>query len=239
MNVPVSPEGKTGIEEPKSKAGDYVDLRAERDLLISISNCPQERNPCNGWNPTAMRVSSTRPRPPSRMLPISRGVIGMMATEKATVDFILDQLTPLPVRARAMFGEYGLYCDEKFVALICDDTLFVKPTAISDQFFTDADLAPPYPGAKRSLRGARDPSRRERAATRGDRRHGRAVAAAEKEDEEEKHIWPSPPGPPPTRGYPAGRRQERDGSRREGAFRQGPGMRCFTVGQARVTQGRD
>ena len=56
MNVPVSPEGKTGIQEPKSKAGDYVDLRAERDLLISISNCPQERNPCNGWNPTAMRV---------------------------------------------------------------------------------------------------------------------------------------------------------------------------------------
>ena len=53
-----------------------------------------------------------------------------MTTEKATVDFILDQLAPLPVRARAMFGEYGVYCDEKFVALIC------------------ADLAPPYPGAK-------------------------------------------------------------------------------------------
>jgi len=71
-----------------------------------------------------------------------------MATEKATVDFILDQLAPLPARARAMFGEYGLYCDEKFVALICDDTLFVKPTAISNQFFTDADLAPPYPDAR-------------------------------------------------------------------------------------------
>ena len=71
-----------------------------------------------------------------------------MATENATVDFILDQLAPLPVRARAMFGEYGVYCDEKFVALICDDTLFVKPTAISDQSFTDADLAPPYRGAK-------------------------------------------------------------------------------------------
>src|SRR5215213_2513365 len=71
-----------------------------------------------------------------------------MATEKATVDFILDQLAPLPVRARAMFGEYGVYCDEKFVGLICDDTLFVKPTAVSDQYFTDADLAPPYPGAK-------------------------------------------------------------------------------------------
>src|SRR5918997_7094118 len=71
-----------------------------------------------------------------------------MATSKATVDYILDQLAPLPVRARAMFGEYGLYCDEKFVALICDDTLFVKPTAISDQFFSDAGLAPPYRGAK-------------------------------------------------------------------------------------------
>jgi TfoX/Sxy family transcriptional regulator of competence genes len=71
-----------------------------------------------------------------------------MSTTKETLEYILDQLAPLPVRARAMFGEYGVYCDEKFVALICDDTLFVKPTAISDQFFTDADLAPPYPGAK-------------------------------------------------------------------------------------------
>jgi TfoX/Sxy family transcriptional regulator of competence genes len=71
-----------------------------------------------------------------------------MATNKETVEYILDQLVPLPVRARAMFGEYGVYCDEKFVALICDDTLYVKPTAISDQFFTDADLAPPYRGAK-------------------------------------------------------------------------------------------
>ena len=71
-----------------------------------------------------------------------------MATEKATVAFILDQLAPLPVRARAMFGEYALYYDEKVVALICDDTLFVKPTAVSGQFFTDEDLAPPYRGAK-------------------------------------------------------------------------------------------
>ena len=75
-----------------------------------------------------------------------------MATEKATVDFILDQLAPLPVRARAMFGEYGLYCYEKFVALICDDTLFVKPTAISDRFFSEADLAPPLSAPRNSSR---------------------------------------------------------------------------------------
>lgn len=56
MNTPISPEGKTGIQEPKSKPGDYVDLRANVDLLIAISNCPQERNPCNGWNPTKLGV---------------------------------------------------------------------------------------------------------------------------------------------------------------------------------------
>ena len=74
-----------------------------------------------------------------------------MSTSKETVAFILDQLAPLPVRARAMFGEYGLYCDEKIVALICDDTLFVKPTAIAAGFGEDAWLAPPYPGAKDSF----------------------------------------------------------------------------------------
>jgi uncharacterized protein len=56
MNVPISPEGKTAIQEPKSKPGDYLDLRANIDLLIAISNCPQERNPCNGWKPTTLQV---------------------------------------------------------------------------------------------------------------------------------------------------------------------------------------
>ena len=71
-----------------------------------------------------------------------------MATDKAIVEFIIDQLAPLPVRAKAMFGEYALYCDEKVVALICDDTLFVKPTAISGEFLDESALAPPYPRAK-------------------------------------------------------------------------------------------
>jgi uncharacterized protein len=55
MNVPIG-DGKMGIEPPVSKAGDYVDLRAETDLLVAISNCPQERNPCNAYNPTRLRV---------------------------------------------------------------------------------------------------------------------------------------------------------------------------------------
>ncbi len=56
MNVPISPEGRTAIQEPKSKPGDYLDLRANLDLLVAISNCPQERNPCNGWKPTTLEV---------------------------------------------------------------------------------------------------------------------------------------------------------------------------------------
>jgi len=71
-----------------------------------------------------------------------------MGTSKETVARILEQLEPLDVRARAMFGEYGLYCDEKIVGLICGDVLFVNPTEVSADFGSEADLAPPYPGAK-------------------------------------------------------------------------------------------
>lgn len=47
MNCPVEPDGSWSIEEPASRAGDYVTLRAESDILVAISNCPQDLNPCN------------------------------------------------------------------------------------------------------------------------------------------------------------------------------------------------
>lgn len=56
MRVVVEPDGSMEIKEPTSEPGDYYDLRAEMDLLIGISNCPQERNPCNAFNPTPMGV---------------------------------------------------------------------------------------------------------------------------------------------------------------------------------------
>jgi hypothetical protein len=52
MRVEVGPDGTMEIKEPTTDAGDFYDLRAEMDLLVAISNCPQERNPCNGYNPT-------------------------------------------------------------------------------------------------------------------------------------------------------------------------------------------
>jgi urea carboxylase-associated protein 1 len=56
MNVPVEPDGRLAIVDGVSKPGDYVELRAEMDVLCVISNCPQISNPCNGFNPTPVRV---------------------------------------------------------------------------------------------------------------------------------------------------------------------------------------
>ena len=61
MNVGVTQEGTFEIREPTSEPGDHYDLRAEMDLVIGVSNCPQERNPCNGFNPTAIGVSLFEP----------------------------------------------------------------------------------------------------------------------------------------------------------------------------------
>lgn len=76
-----------------------------------------------------------------------------MATKQATVDFILDQLAEAgEVRARKMFGEYALYCNDKVVALICDDTLFVKITEPGKAFVgEDYVEGNAYPGAKPSM----------------------------------------------------------------------------------------
>jgi urea carboxylase-associated protein 1 len=56
MNVPVEPDGALGIVDGISAAGLYVDLRAHMDLVAVISNCPQINNPCNGFDPTPIRV---------------------------------------------------------------------------------------------------------------------------------------------------------------------------------------
>lgn len=60
MYVPVHPDGSTQIEEGRSEPGDYVDLRADKDVLVIISNCPQCYNPCSGWNPTPVRIIAWR-----------------------------------------------------------------------------------------------------------------------------------------------------------------------------------
>jgi urea carboxylase-associated protein 1 len=61
MNVPVDPDGALGIVDGLSAPGKRVALRAEVDTLVLVSNCPQINNPCNGFNPTPVRMIVTRP----------------------------------------------------------------------------------------------------------------------------------------------------------------------------------
>jgi urea carboxylase-associated protein 1 len=56
MNVPIKPNGEMTIVDGISAPGDYVELVAEMDVLCVISNCPQINNPCNGFDPTPIRV---------------------------------------------------------------------------------------------------------------------------------------------------------------------------------------
>ena len=56
MNVPIEPSGQMTIVDGLSAPGDHVELLAEMDVLCVISNCPQINNPCNGFNPTPIRV---------------------------------------------------------------------------------------------------------------------------------------------------------------------------------------
>ena len=56
MNVPVTPEGGLSFADGVSAAGRYVEMRAEMEVIALISNCPQLNNPCNGYNPTPVRV---------------------------------------------------------------------------------------------------------------------------------------------------------------------------------------
>jgi DNA transformation protein len=72
-----------------------------------------------------------------------------MATQKETIDFILEKLgSPKRFSARAMFGEYALYVDGKVVALVCDDLLYVKVLPASSELENICEKDSPYPAAK-------------------------------------------------------------------------------------------
>ena len=76
-----------------------------------------------------------------------------MATDKDRVAYICEQVQGAgAVSARPMFGEYGLYCNGRVVALICGNQLFLKPTpqamAMLGQTLSPVPMAPVYPGGK-------------------------------------------------------------------------------------------
>lgn len=75
-----------------------------------------------------------------------------MASEQRNVDFIVEQMSGTgEIRSRKMFGEHAIYCDDKVVALVCDDTLFLKITDQGRALVKEVRLGPAYPGAKDSF----------------------------------------------------------------------------------------
>jgi urea carboxylase-associated protein 1 len=64
MNCPVGPDGSWEIATPVSTAGDHIDLRAEMDVLVALSNCPQDLNPCNAGElkPLGFRIYASGDR---------------------------------------------------------------------------------------------------------------------------------------------------------------------------------
>jgi TfoX/Sxy family transcriptional regulator of competence genes len=72
-----------------------------------------------------------------------------MATRADTVHYIADQAgLGRRLEFRKMFGEYALYVDGKVTALVCDDQLFLKPTAEGRRCLGAVAEGAPYPGAK-------------------------------------------------------------------------------------------
>lgn len=76
-----------------------------------------------------------------------------MSTTQQKADYITKQIVSAgDIRLKKMFGEYCVYCNDKVVAIICDNTLFVKITEISDNFLKKTHHAPAYPGSKDYLK---------------------------------------------------------------------------------------
>jgi TfoX/Sxy family transcriptional regulator of competence genes len=70
-----------------------------------------------------------------------------MASNAEFVEYVMGQLSGGEFLCRRMFGEYGIHMDGKFVACICDNQLFVKPTAAGRDVLVTPKLTPPYEGA--------------------------------------------------------------------------------------------
>jgi TfoX/Sxy family transcriptional regulator of competence genes len=86
-----------------------------------------------------------------------------MATDPSFAAYVAEQGSGAgDVVVRRMFGEYGVHVDGVFVALVCDDQCFLKPTDAVRAMLGAVDEAPPYPGAKPYLRLGAELEDRER-----------------------------------------------------------------------------
>ncbi len=75
-----------------------------------------------------------------------------MSSSKDFVEYVVEQIDHVwIVKYRKMFGEFAIYCDEKVVALVCDNKLFVKYTEWWKKYIWNIKLSPAYPWARLSF----------------------------------------------------------------------------------------
>lgn len=75
-----------------------------------------------------------------------------MASSQEFVDYVLEQMQEAGImRARKMFGDYGFYCNDQFIGLICDNQCYLKVTKPGEALFKEPHYASPYEGAKPHL----------------------------------------------------------------------------------------
>lgn len=60
MHTRIGADQRMTILPPTSRAGDHIDLRAERDLIVAVSACAGDVNDCNGDRLTDIRLEITR-----------------------------------------------------------------------------------------------------------------------------------------------------------------------------------
>lgn len=72
-----------------------------------------------------------------------------VASSREMVDYVCDQLRGAgTVTARRMFGEWGLFCGGVYFGCVCDNQLFIKPTATNVDLLERPEPMAPYEGAR-------------------------------------------------------------------------------------------
>ncbi|MBQ4268851.1 MAG: competence protein TfoX [Clostridia bacterium] len=74
-----------------------------------------------------------------------------MASSKAYLQFILEQISGVEITYKKMMNEYLLYANGVLFGGIYDDSLLIKPTEKAKLLLPNAEYASPYDGAKPML----------------------------------------------------------------------------------------
>jgi uncharacterized protein YcgI (DUF1989 family) len=83
MNIPWTEDGDVSFEPPKGKRGDYVKFRAERDVVIVMSACPQDILEINGKKPMVAHFVVESPSEKDKKIAEQRDAEAQQIIDKA------------------------------------------------------------------------------------------------------------------------------------------------------------